>query len=714
MRPELSLIAERMSADIRSDAAKLPVLFWLRAFTTLALERDNARIRWTKLSGYVSRTAREAGVNGLDHAPGHTLMTEYDLFQAVRSDDGAVVRGRDSLLNLDWHRGYEVELVPEFNAELKELDTWANQEWEELRRAEPTDGALAPILTRWAPEGRSGLLPALIEAQEANGWISQDTLAQIAQSLRVPLSEAYGVATYYKMLYTKPVGRRIVRVCDDVRCYLAGSQKILDAFEKALGVGEGETNADGGYTLEIAPCLGHCDCGPVIEAGEAVHEFVSPENIAALLDAPEQEPRGIAEGPLLLKEIHDPRLSTLEGYISHGGFAALHKALKELTPEHITAEVKASGLVGRGGAAFPTGLKWELTAKAIKRLQERGGEMSARPWGYVVCNADESETGTFKDRVLLERNPFQVLEGILLAARAIGANQGYIYIRGEYPLAFKRVRSALEEARKHGYLGANILGSDFSFDVEIRRGAGAYECGEETALFESIEGKRGEPRVKPPFPVDVGLFGKPTVINNVETLANTPYIVEHGAEAYKKLGTDKSPGTRLVCLSGQVKRGGLYEVSMGTSLRQVIFEMGGGLEDGRKLQGVLVGGAAGSFLAPDQIDVPLAFESLSAIGATFGSGAVIVIDDTADMWQVLLRIARFFKDESCGKCFPCQLGTQRQLEIIERMGSGRPLEGDRQLLFEVGQVMKDASLCGLGQFAANAIISAVDKRLVTV
>ena len=269
-----------------------------------------------------------------------------------------------------------------------------------------------------------------------------------------------------------------------------------------------------------------------------------------------------------------------------------------------------------------------------------------------------------------------------------------------------------KQARARNYLGANILGSDFSFDLEIRRGAGAYECGEETALFESIEGKRGEPRVKPPFPVDVGLFGKPTVINNVETLANTPFIIENGAAAYRNFGTEKSPGTRLVCLSGQVRRGGLYEISMGTSLRQVIFEMGGGLQAGRELQAVLVGGAAGAFLLPDQIDVPLAFESLNAIGATFGSGALIVLDDTADMWQVLKRIARFFKDESCGKCFPCQLGTQRQLEIVERMGEGHPREGDRQLLSEVGQVMKDASLCGLGQFAANAITSAFEKGIV--
>jgi NADH-quinone oxidoreductase subunit F len=331
-----------------------------------------------------------------------------------------------------------------------------------------------------------------------------------------------------------------------------------------------------------------------------------------------------------------------------------------------------------------------------------------------VCNADESETGTFKDRVLLERNPFRVLEGILLAARAIGANYGYIYIRGEYPLAYQRFRAALEQARSQGYIGSNILGSDFSFELEIRRGAGAYECGEETALFESIEGKRGEPRVKPPFPTDAGLFGRPTVINNVETLANTPFIILNGAAAYRQFGTEKSPGTRLVCLSGPVERPGLYEISMGTTLRQVIDEFGGGLHSGRTLRAVLVGGAAGAFISPDQIDVPLAFETLTAIGATFGSGAIMVFDDTSDMWGVLTRIARFFRDESCGKCFPCQLGTQRQLEIVQRMGQGGAREGDRQLLFELGQVMTDSSLCGLGQFAATAITSAFKKGVVNV
>jgi NADH-quinone oxidoreductase subunit F len=427
----------------------------------------------------------------------------------------------------------------------------------------------------------------------------------------------------------------------------------------------------------------------------------------------------VAEGPRLLKNINHPKLGTLDGYLAQGGFVALRKALYTMTPEDIITEVKASGLVGRGGAAFPTGLKWELTSKNVADAKARGEyepdsflarEQSA---GYVVCNADESETGTFKDRILLERNPFQVLEGILLAARAIGVTFGYIYIRGEYPLAFKRFRDALAEARANNYIGRNILGTDFSFELEIRRGAGAYECGEETALFESIEGKRGEPRTKPPFPVLAGLFQRPTVINNVETLSNVPFILSEGAAEYRTLGTEKSPGTRLVCLSGQVVRGGTYEIPMGVTLREMIFDYGLGLNPGRTLQAVLVGGAAGTFLRPEEIDVPLAFDTLNAIGATFGSGAVIVLDDSADLYQVLSRIAHFFKHESCGKCFPCQIGTQRQLEIMERYAAGNMRSNDRQLLFDTGLVMRDASLCGLGQFAATAIMSAFDKKLVS-
>ncbi|HZQ08373.1 MAG TPA: NAD(P)H-dependent oxidoreductase subunit E [Anaerolineae bacterium] len=720
MNPELSSSLEQLLTNIRADSTKLPQLYWLRAYTTLATERQSPRIGWAKLSGFVSRTAREFGINGLDHAPGRALLTDYALFQAVSDANGdEPVRAPEELRALDLGRRYQIELRYPYQDELDEVNEWVNRAWEDLRASEGENAGLAAILARWAPEGRAGLLPALIEAQEASaGWLPREVLAQIGQALRVPLSEVYGVATYYAMLYTHPVGKKVLRVCDDVRCYLSGSNAILHQVKNVLWIKENETTADGAVTLEAVPCLGHCDVGCIVQVNESTFEHVTPDTVMSLLNADEPPPVGIAQGPRLLKYINDPQLHTLEGYLSHGGFTALRKALDTLNPQQIIAEVKESGLVGRGGAAFPTGLKWELTAKEIDAARARGAfdAQSSLPRertpGYIVCNADESETGTFKDRILLERNPFQILEGILLAARAIGTSYGYIYIRGEYPLAYRRFRAAVEQARANHYLGPNILGSDFAFDLEIRRGAGAYECGEETALFESIEGKRGEPRVKPPFPVQVGLFNRPTVINNAETLANIPFIIANGAQEYRTLGTEKSPGTRLTCLSGQINRGGTFEIPMGTTLRELIYDYGMGLLPGRQLQTVLLGGAAGTFLTPDEIDVPLAFESLSAINATLGSGAVIAIDDSTNLWQVLKRIARFFRDESCGKCFPCQIGTQRQLEIIERYAENAARPNDRQLLFDTGIVMKDASLCGLGQFAPNAIMSAFEKKLV--
>jgi NADH-quinone oxidoreductase subunit F len=308
----------------------------------------------------------------------------------------------------------------------------------------------------------------------------------------------------------------------------------------------------------------------------------------------------------------------------------------------------------------------------------------------------------------MERDPFAVVEAMTIGAFATGCEHGYLYVRGEYPLARRRIEHAIAEARAHGFLGDDVEGKGIRFDIEVRRGAGAYICGEETALFNSIEGKRGEPRNKPPFPVQVGLFGKPTLVNNVETLVNVLDIVADGAAAFAAMGTPDSTGTRLFCLSGHVREPGLYEVPMGTTLRALI-ELAGGLREGRSLQAVLLGGAAGSFVTEQQLDVPLSFEGTRAIGATLGSGAIIVLDDTADMKQILLRIARFFRDESCGQCVPCRIGTVRQEEVLHRLLSSRnrDREGDISLLSDIAQAMRDASICGLGQTAANAISSAV-------
>lgn len=398
--------------------------------------------------------------------------------------------------------------------------------------------------------------------------------------------------------------------------------------------------------------------------------------------------------PILLRRIGVVDPGSLEDYEAHGGYQALRQALA-LPPSEIIEMVKASGLVGRGGAAFPTGLKWEGAAR--RQVIPK----------YVVCNGDESEPGTFKDRVLMEGDPFALVEAMTIAGYAIGAEQGYIYVRGEYDLAYRRLAHAVTAARQAGYLGARILSSNLSFDIEIRRGAGAYICGEETALLESIEGKRGMPRLKPPFPVEYGLFGKPTVINNVETFTNIPWIIQNGPEWFRRIGPEGAPGPKLFAVSGAVQRPGVYETSMDVTLRALIEEYAGGLRPGRSLQAVLVGGAAGAFLEPDQIDVQMNFDGLWTLGAPLGSGAVMVLDDRVDLWAVLRRIARFFAHESCGKCYPCQLGSQRQAEIVARIHAGEARPGDEARLQDLAATMIDASICGLGQTAASAVTSAL-------
>ena len=400
-------------------------------------------------------------------------------------------------------------------------------------------------------------------------------------------------------------------------------------------------------------------------------------------------PQSIVAGSLRLLTANCGEGTTSLG--KYGKYTAFLKAL-EMTPELVVAEIKASGLVGRGGAAFPTGVKWEGAAKAE-------GDQK-----YVVCNADESEPGTFKDRVLLLDDPNRLIEGMLIAGYAIGADKGYIYLRGEYPYILPVLEEALAEARMAGLLGKNILNTSFSFDIEVRLGAGAYICGEETALFESIEGKRGFPRVKPPFPTTNGLFDKPTVINNVETFFNVPFIIEKSAAEYRKIGTEKSPGPKLFCVSGDVAKPGVYEVPFGVTLRELL-EMAGGVTG--KMQAVLFGGAAGAFATSEHLDVKLTFEDLRAAGLPLGSGVVMVFNETRDLRDVLRRLGKFFAHESCGKCYPCQMGTQRQMEILDRVASGMVLPDDLTRLQDVGWTMTDASLCGLGQTAASAVLSAM-------
>ena len=521
-----------------------------------------------------------------------------------------------------------------------------------LLDAEPTDAEREAVDAVVGVEATNGnrvarrdrnrrhlLLPALRAAQRRVGWVTPGALGYTSRRLDVPPADAYGVATFYALLSLEERAPEVLHVCTDLSCRLAGAE-----------VPEGAVPS---------PCLGLCERAPASMrtiAGPSPREEQIP---------PVSPPLPQTHGLKLLRRIAegaDPE--------TRPEFRALERA-RELGPERVIELVKGSPLLGRGGAAFPTGTKWEAVAS-----------QPAQPH-YLVCNADESEPGTFKDRVLMEQDPFGLVEAIAIAAYATGCERAFIYVRAEYPLAHERLQHAIEAS------------TDIGVEIELRIGAGAYVCGEETALFQSIEGYRGEPRNKPPFPVEVGLYGKPTVVNNVETLLNVPHI----------LLEDDPRDTRLFCVSGNVARPGLYELELGTPLSELL-ELAGA----EPPKAVLLGGAAGSFVRPDQLGLPLSFEGAREAGATLGSGVVMVLDDTVDLGPFLLRIAAFFRDESCGQCVPCRVGTVRQEEALQRLAGGRPLGGvDEELarLADIGQVMRDASICGLGQTAANAVASAI-------
>jgi NADH-quinone oxidoreductase subunit F len=568
---------------------------------------------------------------------------------------------------------------------------------------------------------RHRLLPVLHAIQERTGWISPGALNYASLRLGVPPAETHGVASFYEMFSLAPRPPVVAHVCDDIACLTRGAGALCAELERTLGPA-GAPCLSGRASWQRSSCLGLCERAPaalITVAGEKPRERViaptTAKGISAAvaeaasgklpdeidtLDAKVSVPQTGQPQLRLLRRVGRTDPASLDDYRRSGGYEALRKAL-EWGPERVIREVIESKLLGRGGAAFPAGKKWEA-------VQAQRDSRAAR---YLVCNADESEPGTFKDRVLMEGDPLAILEGMTIAAFAIAARKGYIYIRGEYPLAAKRLQRAIDAARSGNFLGENILRSGLSFDVEIRRGAGAYICGEETALFNSIEGYRGEPRNKPPFPTQSGLFRQPTVVNNVETLVNVPEIILSGGAAYARIGTAGSSGYRLFCVSGHVVRPGVYEVPFGPSIRDVI-EMAGGVGGTGRLQAVLLGGAAGSFVSPGELDTLLTFEGTRAIGATLGSGVVMLFDDSADLRQILLRIAAFFRSETCGQCVPCRVGTIRQEESLQRLAQGRPIGSEEQesaLLKEMAQAMRDASICGLGQTASGAILSAMER-----
>jgi NADH-quinone oxidoreductase subunit F len=571
--------------------------------------------------------------------------------------------------------------------------------------------------------GRHLLLPALRAVQGRLGWVSRDALNYICARLQVPPSEAHAVASFYALLSLTPSAPAVARVCDDICCRLKGATVLCAEMEKLLGP-EGASAPSGPYGLgghggtvrtvawSRTNCLGYCERGPsalVTRAGDPCREItLAPATADRLKEALEGEPLAPAPPPRLpqfgfpglrlLRRVGRVDPASLQDYRAQGGYLALPKAV-ELGREAVIRELKTSRLMGRGGAAFSSARKWEAVARSDAPR-------------FLVCNADESEPGTFKDRVLLEEDPFAVVEAMTVAAYATGCERGFAYVRGEYPLAADRLATAVDAARAEGLLGEDVMGWGFGFDIEIRRGAGAYICGEETALFNSIEGYRGEPRSKPPFPTDSGLFGRPTLVHNVETLVNVPHIVLGAGESFASVGTSGSTGTRLFCVSGCVARPGLYELPLGVSLGSLLSLAGGVPGGDDRLQAVLLGGSAGTFLTRDDLEVPLSFEGTRAVGASLGSGAVVVFDDTADLWGTVKRIAAFFRDESCGQCVPCRLGTARQEEILEEMLRRRDPAGGsdaRLRLAEIGQAMRDASICGLGQTASSAVLSALEK-----
>lgn len=514
--------------------------------------------------------------------------------------------------------------------------------------------------------------------------------------------------------------RSHVLVCGGTGCTSSGSPSLIDRFHEQLAQNQLENE----IKVIRTGCFGLCEAGPVVIVypegtfyshvknedvdrivsehllkGRVVEDLIyheaakpadeeAPQNIGDMTFYKDQERVALRNCGLI-----DPE--SIDEYIAFDGYKALEKVLLHMSPEEVVQEIMDSGLRGRGGGGFSTGLKWKFT-QAVKADQK-----------YVVCNADEGDPGAFMDRSILEGDPHTIIEAMAIAGYATGASEGYVYIRFEYPIAVQRLQIAIDQAREYGLLGKNIFGTDFSFDVFIRLGAGAFVCGEETALMTSIEGNRGEPRPRPPYPAIKGLWEKPTVENNVETFANVPQIINKGAKWFKSFGTEKSPGTKVFAVGGKINNTGLLEIPMGTTLRKVIYDIGGGIPNGKKFKAVQTGGPSGGCIPEHQLDIPIDYDSLTSIGSMMGSGGMIVMDEDNCMVDIARFYLDFTVDESCGKCTPCRVGTRRMLEILQRIVEGKGQEGDIEKLEELGEMIKNSSLCGLGQTAPNPVLSTI-------
>jgi NADH-quinone oxidoreductase subunit F len=561
------------------------------------------------------------------------------------------------------------------------------------------------------PMKRSALIPMLMYAQDEAGFVSDEMIAEIAQRLDLRTVEVEETLAYYSMLRRKPMGKHHVQVCTNVACMLRGGYEILEQAKKRLEIGHKETTNDGVFSLEEVECIGACTGAPAIQVNYDFYENLTPkqfDRIIEELDAGKRPtPVSVISGALHDRDPQETVLISkrwgvkdsrkIDVYLQNEGYQALEKALKQMTPESIIDEVKKSNLRGRGGAGFPTGMKWSFVPKDSPKAR------------YVICNADESEPGTCKDRPLMEMDPHQLIEGMIIAGRAIGAHQGFIYIRGEYRYVLDLVEEAIEEAYQRGYLGKNILGSGFDYDLLIHTGAGAYECGEESALMESLEGKRGYPRIKPPFPAVVGLYGCPTIINNVETLSAVPAIIREGGEAYANRGTPKNGGTRLLCVAGHVNKPGIYEIPLGMNMKKFIYEMAGGIPNGKKLKAVIPGGSSCPLMAADEIDLPMDYDAVAKAGSMLGSGGMVVMDEDTCMVDMARRIMHFYAHESCGWCIPCREGTTWLRKMLERFHAGVGRSEDIDLVGELAKNMLGRTFCPLGDAAAMPTISIVQK-----
>jgi len=561
-------------------------------------------------------------------------------------------------------------------------------------------------VTNYYKNKPENLIQILREIHQDQNYITPKQLEEVAQKLNIPLSRVYGATTFYTLLSPKPKGKYVLRICSSTPCHMAGSKNLLNYLKDKLKIQERETSTDGLFTLELTSCLGVCAVAPAIMVNDKIYGNLDIKKLDQIIDKCKRGEIEIKESTSLGADILgnkkdkvvlencgiiNPEL--IEDYKLKGGYTALSKAIKEMPPQEVINEVRNSKLVGRGGAAFPTGLKWEFSSRATKKPK------------YIICNADEGEPGTFKDRLVLENDPHKIIEAMVIAGYAVGAEYGYIYIRGEYSFSKKRIKQAIDKAREQKYLGENILGTKFSFDIEIREGAGAYICGDETALMESIEGKRGEPRSKPPYPPTSGLWNKPTVINNVETLSNIPSIILKGADWFNKIGLSESSGTKVLTLLGDVKKQGAVEVPLGTNLKDIIYNIGGGIIEGKELKMVQLGGPSGSCLTPDMIDIALDYKVLSQAGLTLGSGVVLVLCEDRCIVDIVRNIARFFQHESCGKCTPCREGTNIIYRLLTKIALGKGEDTDLETLKSLGETMKDTSFCGLGQSAPNSLLN---------